>query len=174
MRKEICLALAAFLALAVAVYAWTPPGNIDLQNYYSLIKGVWVNSSKFYASGYYYGNGSMLTDITGKGNTTTEIKAAVNTTEKYQFTAQNSTQVYNATYDAKPSNTYNATYNAYVVANISNSTRYLNNYQSSYFYPINKTMSNATIFGDNLKLYFGTDSDVAMYFNGSHLVIEKV
>jgi len=164
MRWKITFALVAFLAWVTIALAWTPPGNIDLRNYYSLYNATWVNSSKF--NGTYYGVGSYLTGISTY-NSTYDAYVTANVSAKTAY-------VDNATERSLFTETYNSTYAAYVAANISNSTTYLNNYQATYFYPVNKTMSNATAFGDNNKLYFGTDYDVAVYFNGTHLVIEKV
>ena len=295
LKKPIFVGVAAFLLLAVTVLAWTPPGDINLRDYYSLYNAVWVNSTDFNASGQYYGNGSQLTNVdasdsdlldgynstffrplnksdiyigtsdadhyiyfyedgsaigeyivwsdggdrlnisddvkvtgtlestaaiitgsyfradsdiytTGSGDdlwlgTSTQTDAnfrayangtvwisdeyygklagyVSNSTERSAFTT-----TYNATYATWPTNytsyntswtsTYNSTYDAYVTANYTNNTNLLDGYDSAYFYGLNTTMVNASKFNDNQKLYFGTDSDVVMYFNGTHMFIES-
>lgn len=52
-----------------------------------------------------------------------------------------------------------------------NNSEKLDNLDSTHFYPENKTMSNATLFKDNVKAYFGDDLDFKIYYNGSHLYI---
>jgi len=84
---------------------------------------------------------------TEQGNTSAEMIAAVNTSGNYVFNAS--------------------------TAGTCNEAGLLDSYDSAYFYGLNKTMNNATTFKDNDKLLFGTGNDVAMYFNGTHFVIES-
>jgi len=74
MRRKIYFAIAAFLLAATAVTAYY--GNIELYGYYNITNASWITAKNFSASEYYIGNGSLLTDIDA-GNTTEEIRTAV-------------------------------------------------------------------------------------------------
>ena len=117
----------------------------------------------------YAANANFVGDLT----TDLEFQADGNITTLQYYVGNGSAltdvPAYNATYES----TFNSTYDTYVTANYTNNSNLLDGYDSAYFYGLNKTMNNATIFGDNDKTYFGTDYDVYMTFNGTHLVIKS-
>jgi len=144
MKKKIFVAAITFLLLIGLAYAWTPPGDIDLRNYYSLFGALWVNSTNFSASGYFIGNGSQLTDVVAS---TTNYSSYANLSY-YTWYVDNSTE------RSLFTTTFNSTYDDYITANVSAEADTLDGYDSDFFRPLNKS-----------DVYIGTsDADHYIYF----------
>jgi len=185
MNKKLLIAsIITVLALA-STLAWTPPGNIDLRNCYNLTNAYFVDVYGTIRSTEYRapesGTGLEL------GYSTTNGRSQI---ISYDRTGSAYKQLYHNALDYvfKVSGTEALVLNdsglilesGYYYGNgsqltgvIAEDATTLDGYDSTYFYPLNLTMSNATLFKDNDKAYFGTDYDVAMYFNGTHFIIES-
>lgn len=129
--KLIWLSIAVIL-LATAVHAWSNLGDTRpvLDSTYSL--GQLNRRWLDVFAVHFHGSGGNLTDV----------------------------PTYNSSYDSKPDNTYNATYDAY------------NTYNETY--DEFTQWSNATAgskLGDNIRLYLGDDDDVCMYWDGTSFII---
>lgn len=143
-----------------------------------------VTSANFTATEYYHGDGSLLSGVVGGGNSSTEIRAAINDSGSYNITSwfcyyvDNATErslftdTFNTTYDAKPDNTYNSTYDTHVTNDVITHQDNITTYNSTYDTFTDQANASTLIsLGDNKKMYWGDDDDVCAYFDGTSFII---
>lgn len=136
-KKAFIIALVTALLITGLVFGWTPPGNIIGRWYYNITNFTNITGAQITATGYFHGDGSLLTGITA-----------------------NSTDFWDELDSplAAWTNTFNLTYDNYVTANVSsvsNSSNYCK--QSDGDFNVSEDIYIGTAEG-NRYIYFYNDS----------------